>query len=54
MKTIEIKAADGYLNLTQRNFIDYLKNHKFRIFPKLIEVRISYCLAPILVWINQV
>lgn len=53
MKTIEIKAADGYLNLAQRNFIDYLKNHKFRIFPKLIKVRISYCLPTISVWIKS-
>lgn len=35
MKTIIIDIEpDGGLNLSQRDFIDYLKNHKFRLFPK--------------------
>ena len=53
MKTIEINATDGFLSLPQRDLIDYLKNHKFRIFPKLIKVRIAHCLSPILVLIKS-
>lgn len=35
MKSTIIDAEpDCGLNLAQRDFIDYLKNHKFRLFPK--------------------
>lgn len=54
MKTTIIDTEpDGGLNLAQRDFIDYLKNHKFRLFPKKIKLRISYCLPTITIIVNS-
>lgn len=54
MKNIIIDIEqDGGLNLAQRDFIDYLKNHKFRLFPKKIKLRISYCLPTITIPVNS-
>lgn len=54
MKTIIIDIEpDGGLNLSQRDFIDYIKNHKFRLFPKKVKLRISYCLPTISILVNS-
>ena len=54
MKSTIIDAEpDCGLNLAQRDFIDYLKNHKFRLFPKKIKLRISYCLPTITIPVNS-
>lgn len=54
MKTIFIDTApDGGLNLAQRDLIDYIKNHGFRLFPKKIKLRISYCLPTITIPVNS-
>ena len=53
MKTITIDLIDGGLSLPQHDFIDYLKNHKFRLFPRIIKVRAAYCLPNTYACVNS-
>ena len=53
MKTITIDLIDGGLSLPQHDFIDYLKNHKFRLFPRTIKVRAAHCLPNTYACVNS-
>ena len=46
MKTIVIDLDNGVLSLGNRDLISYLKDHKYRLFPKRVSVRIAECLSP--------
>ena len=52
-KTIVISTDTGNLSLANRDLITYLKNHKFRLLPRLVPVRIAECLSPVLIWIGS-
>lgn len=47
-KRIVISTDNGYLGIYARDLITYLKNHKFRLLPRLVLVRIAECLSPVL------
>lgn len=53
MRTITIDLIDGGLSLPQHDFIDYLKNHKFRLFPRTIKVRAAHCLPNTYACVNS-
>lgn len=53
MITITIDLIDGGLSLPQHDFIDYLKNHKFRLFPRTIKVRAAHCLPNTYACVNS-
>lgn len=52
-KTIVISTDNGNLSIASRDLITYLKNHKFRPFPRLVPVRIAECLSPVLIWVGS-
>ena len=52
-KTIVISTDTGNLSLANRDLIIYLKNHKFRLLPRLVPVRIAECLSPVLIWVGS-
>ena len=53
MKTIIIDLIDGGLCLPQIDFINYLKNHKFRLFPRTIKVKAAHCLPKTYARVNS-
>ena len=53
MKTIIIDLIDGGLCLPQIDFINYLKNHKCRLFPRTIKVKAAHCLPKTYARVNS-
>ena len=52
-KTIVISTDNGHLSIAARDLITYLKNHKFRLIPRLVPIRIAECLSPVLIWVGS-
>lgn len=52
-KTIVISTDNGHLSIAARDLISYLKNHKFRLIPRLVPIRIAECLSPVLIWVGS-
>lgn len=52
-KKIVISTDNGYLGIYARDLITYLKNHKFRLLPRLVLVRIAECLSPVLIRVGS-
>ena len=52
-KRIVISTDNGYLGIYARDLITYLKNHKFRLLPRLVLVRIAECLSPVLIRVGS-
>jgi hypothetical protein len=54
MKKITIDLSEnGLLSLGNRDLITYLKDHKFRLAPRPVAIRIAECLSPIFVWVGS-
>ena len=52
-KRIVISTDNGNFSIAARDLITYLKNHKFRLLPRLVPVRIAECLSPVLIWVGS-
>ena len=52
-KRIVISTDNGNFSIAARNLITYLKNHKFRLIPRLVPIRIAECLSPVLIWVGS-
>ena len=54
MKKIIIDLSEnGLLSLGNRDLIAYLKDHKFRLVPRPITIRIAECLSPTFMWVGS-
>ncbi len=52
-KRIVISTENGNFSIAARDLIAYLKDHKFRLLPRLVPVRIAECLSPVLIWVGS-
>ena len=52
-KRIVISTENGNFSIAARDLITYLKDHKFRLLPRLVPVRIAECLSPVLIWVGS-
>ena len=52
-KRIVISTDNGNFSIAARDLITYLKDHKFRLLPRLVPVRIAECLSPVLIWVGS-
>ena len=52
-KRIVISTDNCNFSIAARDLITYLKNHKFRLLPRLVPVRIAECLSPVLIWVGS-
>ena len=53
MKIIIIDLIDGGLCLPKIDFINYFKNHKFRLFPRTMKVKAAHCLPKTYARVNS-
>lgn len=54
MKKIIIDLSEnGLLGIGNRDLITYLKNHRFRLTPRPVAIRLAECSSPVIMWIGS-
>lgn len=54
MKKITIDLSEnGLLGFGNRDLITYLKNHRFRLTPRPVAIRLAECSSPVIMWIGS-
>ena len=54
MKKITIDLSEnGLLGFGNRDLITYLKNHRFRLIPRPVAIRLAECSSPVIMWVGS-
>lgn len=54
MKKIIIDLSEnGLLGVGNRDLITYLKNHRFRLTPRPVGIRLAECSSSVIMWIGS-